>query len=65
MVNLKISINKSAVLSMILLGLLMASAFLIQVPTATAQVDTHGGPPGGGYEGPTTVPSGADSRLHY
>jgi hypothetical protein len=63
MVNLKISINKSAVLSMILLGLLMASAFLIQVPTATAQVDTHGGPPGGGYEGPTTVPSGATADF--
>ncbi len=58
MVNLKISKNKSAILSMTLLGLLMASMLLTNLPATTAQVDTHGGPPGGGYEGPTTIPSG-------
>jgi hypothetical protein len=55
----KIKSKKSAIASIIFIATLMASMILTQMPTATAQeVDTHGGPPGGGYEGPTTIPSG-------
>jgi hypothetical protein len=50
-------INKPILTSLILLALLIASMIIATTP-AQAQVDTHGGPPGGGYEGPTTVPSG-------
>ena len=54
MVNKKTLKSKQTIASIILLGLLMASMFLMQAPPATAQVDTHGGPPGGGYEGPNS-----------
>ncbi len=53
----KTKLNKPVLSSMILLGVLLASMLLATAP-AQAQVDTHGGPPGGGYEGPTTIPSG-------
>lgn len=55
---MKKKINQSIIASMILLCLLMASMFFVGIPTATAQVDTSGAPPGGGYEGPTIVPEG-------
>jgi hypothetical protein len=58
MINQKISKNKQAIVSMILLGLLMMTMVLTNAPSANAAVDTSGAPPGGGYEGPTTVPSG-------
>jgi hypothetical protein len=55
--------NKATIVSMILLGILMASMLIGHIPTATAQADTHGAPPGGGYEGPTTVPSGQTAEF--
>ncbi len=62
MSNLKISKNNKALVSMILLGLLMATMLLTTAPTTAqssgGEIDTQGGPPGGGYEGPTTVPAG-------
>ncbi|XHH08018.1 MAG: PQQ-binding-like beta-propeller repeat protein [Candidatus Bathyarchaeia archaeon] len=58
MINIKNSKNKTTIVSMILLGLLMATMIFTNAPTAAATVITEGGPPGGGYEGPTTVPSG-------
>ncbi|MGD6809865.1 MAG: PQQ-binding-like beta-propeller repeat protein [Candidatus Bathyarchaeia archaeon] len=58
MINQKISKNKQAIVSMILLGLLMMTMVLTNAPSANAAVNTSGAPPGGGYEGPTTVPSG-------
>lgn len=58
MLNLKTSKNKQAIVSTVLLGLLMATIVFTNAPPASAAVITEGGPPGGGYEGPTTVPSG-------
>jgi hypothetical protein len=49
--------NKAVLAAIILLGILLSSMLLANTP-AQAQVDTHGGPPGGGYEGPTTIPAG-------
>lgn len=56
---LNIGNKKTAIASILLMATLFASMLLVQIPTAVAQeVSTHGGPPGGGYEGPTTIPPG-------
>jgi hypothetical protein len=53
----KPTLNKSILASVILLALLMTSIYAA-LPVKAQEVDTHGGPPGGGYEGPTTIPAG-------
>lgn len=51
-------INKPILTSLVLLGILLISMLIIAVPVQAQEVDTHGGPPGGGYEGPVAIPAG-------
>ncbi len=50
--------NKNKILSGIIIALFVASIVFIAAPVKAQEVVDHGGSPGGGYEGPTTIPSG-------
>ena len=51
------SMNKTKATAIIVTILMVTSIALMAIP-AQAQVEDHGGSPGGGYEGPTTIPAG-------
>jgi len=59
--SLKFSLNagtKNKIISFAIIALFVASIVFIAAPVKAQEVVDHGGSPGGGYEGPSTIPSG-------
>jgi hypothetical protein len=54
---MQFSINKTRATAIIVTALMMVSIAAMAIP-AQAQTQDHGGSPGGGYEGPATIPAG-------